>query len=75
LGAIDRNTASHVTNAGDITMTCRCAAPIPRGHHVQLYVTFLNLEVKRGPAVRRLQCTAIDDATRMRALEVHARHR
>lgn len=44
------------------------------GHHVQVDVTFLNLKTKRGRSVRRFQYTAIDDATRIRALRVYDRH-
>ena len=44
------------------------------GHHVQVDVKFLTLQ---GPAerhIRRYQYTAIDDATRIRALRVYRRH-
>jgi len=44
------------------------------GHHVQVDVTFLNLKTKRGRKIRRFQYTAIDDATRIRALKVYDRH-
>ena len=44
------------------------------GHHVQVDVTFLTLKRKRGKPVRRFQYTAIDDATRIRALKVYTRH-
>ncbi len=44
------------------------------GHHVQVDVTFLNLKRKRGRKIRRFQYTAIDDATRIRALKVYDRH-
>ena len=44
------------------------------GHHVQVDVTFLKLIAKNGKATRRYQYTAIDDATRIRALRVYARH-
>ena len=37
-------------------------------------VTFLTLKRKRGKPVRRFQYTAIDDATRIRALKVYTRH-
>jgi transposase len=41
------------------------------GHHVQADVKFLTLQRKKGAPVRRYQCTAIDDATRIRALKVY----
>ena len=44
------------------------------GHHVQVDVTFLKLVGKDGKATRRYQYTAIDDATRIRALTVYTRH-
>ena len=40
----------------------------------QVDVTFLKLLRKDGKATRRYQYTAIDDATRIRALKVYARH-
>ena len=44
------------------------------GHHVQVDVKFLTLQRKNGAPVRRYQYTAIDDATRVRALRVYRRH-
>ena len=44
------------------------------GHHVQVDVKFLTLKRKRGRPVRRYQYTAIDDATRVRALKIYQRH-
>jgi transposase InsO family protein len=44
------------------------------GHHVQVDVKFLTLKRKRGGSVRRYQYTAIDDATRVRALKIYKRH-
>jgi hypothetical protein len=41
---------------------------------VQVDVKFLTLKRKRGGPVRRYQYTAIDDATRVRALKVYKRH-
>ena len=43
------------------------------GHHVQVDVTFLTFQGTRG-RIRRYQYTAIDDATRIRALRVYRRH-
>jgi hypothetical protein len=44
------------------------------GHHVQVDVKFLTLKRKKGAPVRRYQYTAIDDATRVRALKIYRRH-
>ena len=43
------------------------------GHRVQVDVKFLTF-FKKGKKVRRFQYTAIDDATRARALKVYDRH-
>ena len=53
--------------------THRYAKQVP-GHHVQVDVTFLTLQGKDGRNIRRFQYTAIDDATRIRALKVYRRH-
>jgi transposase InsO family protein len=53
--------------------THRYAKQVP-GHHVQVDVTFLTLKGKAGRSIRRFQYTAIDDATRIRALKVYRRH-
>ena len=44
------------------------------GHHVQVDVKFLKFEKPSGKTVRRFQYTAIDDATRIRALKVYSKH-
>jgi transposase InsO family protein len=44
------------------------------GHHVQMDVKFLNFKNKDGEKVKRYQYTAIDDATRIRALKVYNKH-
>jgi transposase len=44
------------------------------GHHIQVDVRFLNLLDKRNHRIRRYQYTAIDDATRIRALKIYRRH-
>ena len=44
------------------------------GHHIQMDVKFLTFNGKSGKKVRRFQYTAIDDATRIRALKVYQRH-
>lgn len=53
--------------------TKRYAKDVP-GHHVQLDVKFLQLKDNSGKAVKRYQYTAVDDATRIRALQVYAKH-
>jgi transposase len=49
--------------------TKRYSKKIP-GHHVQLDVKFLRLKDSEGKTVKRYQYTAVDDATRIRALQV-----
>jgi IS30 family transposase len=44
------------------------------GHHVQVDVKFLKFKDKAGRTLKRYQYTAIDDATRIRALKVYDRH-
>jgi len=53
--------------------THRYAKQVP-GHHVQVDVKFLNLQGPGNRAIRRFQYTAIDDATRIRALKIYSRH-
>lgn len=44
------------------------------GHHVQVDVKFLFFKDKHGQRIKRFQYTAIDDATRVRALKIYERH-
>jgi transposase InsO family protein len=44
------------------------------GHHIQMDVKFLTFAGERGEKIRRFQYTAIDDATRVRALKVYDKH-
>ena len=44
------------------------------GHHIQMDVKFLTFRGKQGQKVKRYQFTAIDDATRVRALKIYQRH-
>ncbi len=44
------------------------------GHHIQVDVKFLWLIDQSGRRVRRFQYTAIDDATRIRALRIYDKH-
>lgn len=53
--------------------TKRYAKSVP-GHHVQVDVKFLSLKDEEDKLVRRFQYTAIDDATRIRALQIHPKH-
>jgi len=53
--------------------TRRYAKEVP-GHHVQVDVKFVSLRNFEGIRVRRFQYTAIDDATRIRALKIYPRH-
>jgi transposase InsO family protein len=53
--------------------TERYAKTVP-GHHVQLDVKFLKLRNHEGKGVKRYQYTAVDDATRIRALQVFPKH-
>ncbi len=53
--------------------THRYAKEVP-GHHVQTDVKIVSLKTSDGRRVRRYQYTAIDDATRVRALKIYNRH-
>ena len=53
--------------------TQRYAKTVP-GHHVQVDVKFLQLKNAEGKCVKRYQYTAIDDATRIRALQIFPEH-
>lgn len=54
-------------------LTQRYEKQVP-GHHVQVDVKFLDFKAASGEKVRRFQYTAIDDATRIRALKIYERH-
>ena len=53
--------------------TKRYAKTVP-GHHVQVDVKFLQLKNKAGKTLKRYQYTAIDDATRIRVLQIFPEH-
>jgi transposase len=53
--------------------TKRYAKQTP-GHQVQVDVKFISLNDKIGRLIRRFQYTAIDDATRIRALKIFKQH-
>ncbi|NGO56084.1 transposase [Mesorhizobium camelthorni] len=44
------------------------------GHQIQVDVKFLKFDRKDGKSIKRYQYTAIDDATRIRALKIYDRH-
>ena len=44
------------------------------GHHIQLDVKFLSFKARTGATIKRFQYTAIDDATRIRALKIYNKH-
>ena len=67
LSRLPRNTSRRAIH------TKRYAKRVP-GHHIQVDVTFLTLKNAEGKKTRRFQYTAIDDATRIRALKVYQRH-
>ena len=50
--------------------TKRYVKSVP-GHHIQVDVKFLKLKDAAGKSFRRYQYTAIDDATRIRALQIY----
>ncbi len=53
--------------------TKRYAKKVP-GHQVQVAVKFLRLKDKAEKTIKRYQYTAIDDATRIRALQIYPKH-
>lgn len=53
--------------------TTRYQQQVP-GHQIQVDVKFLIFRSKDGRPIKRYQYTAIDDATRVRALKVYNRH-
>lgn len=54
-------------------LTKRYEKQVP-GHHIQMDVKFLKFKNHTGKKIKRYQYTAIDDATRVRALKVYKRH-
>ncbi len=53
--------------------TKRYAKKVP-GHHIQFDVKFLSFQSSKGKKIKRYQYTAIDDATRVRALKIYEKH-
>ena len=60
--------------AGRRTVHTRRYAKTVPGHHIQVDVKFLKLKNAEGSSIRRFQYTAIDDATRIRALKIYKHH-
>ena len=60
-------------NKRSMPSVIRYEKQVPR-HHVQVDVKFLDLIDPGGAKVRRFQYTAIDDATRIRALKIYEKH-
>jgi transposase InsO family protein len=54
-------------------LTHRYEKQVP-GHHIQVDVKFLSFKSPEGKPIKRFQYTAIDDATRIRALRIYERH-
>lgn len=74
-GVLKRNGLNRLpTNAKKRTvLTKRYEKQVP-GHHIQMDVKFLKFKDSTGKKIKRYQYTAIDDATRIRALKVYKRH-
>jgi transposase InsO family protein len=53
--------------------TKRYSKRVP-GHHIQMDVKFLTFKGNHGRRIKRFQFTAIDDATRVRAMKIYRRH-
>ena len=53
--------------------TKRYSKQVP-GHHIQVDVKFLSFKDPEGKKVKKYQYTAIDDATRVRALKIYPKH-
>lgn len=45
------------------------------GHYVQVDVKFLIFRMEDGTKIKRFQYTALDDATRKRALKIYDKHK
>jgi len=54
-------------------LTQRYEKQVP-GHHIQVDVKFLKFQNSYAQPIRRFQYTAVDDATRVRALKIYNRH-
>ncbi len=67
LGRLPRNVGRRALH------TRRYAKQVP-GHQIQIDVKFLALTTEDNRKIRRYQYTAIDDATRVRALKIYRKH-
>jgi transposase InsO family protein len=67
LNRLPRNTKTRTIQ------THRDVKQVP-GHHVQMDLKFLTPLTPKVRKIRRFQYTAIDDATRIRALKIHNKH-
>ena len=54
-------------------MTHRYEKQVP-GHHIQVDIKFLAFKTPEGKSIKRFQYNVIDDATRIRALQIYERH-
>jgi len=61
-------------NAKRRTIQTLCYEKQVPGHHIQVDVNFLIFPQSDGTKIRRFQYTAIDDATRIRALKIYKKH-
>jgi len=61
-------------NAKKRTLTIHRYQKQTPGHHIQVDVKFLKLITPSREKLKRFQYTAIDDATRIRALKIYDRH-
>jgi transposase InsO family protein len=74
-GVLKRNGLNHLPrNTKTRTIqTDRYQKQVPE-HHVQMDVKFLTPLTFNGKRIRRFRYTAIDDATRIRALKIYHKH-
>ena len=70
-----RNGMNRLSKSGSrrTVHTRRYAKEVP-GHRVQMDVKFANFTSSEGKNIKRYQYTAIDDATRIRALKIYSKH-
>ena len=74
-GVLKRNGLNRLPkNAKKRTVTTKRYEKQMPGHHIQMDVKFLKFKDKAGKIVKRYQYTAIDDATRIRALKIYKQH-
>jgi transposase InsO family protein len=70
-----RNGVSRLSKkASRRTVHTKRYAKVTPGNQVQVDVKFVSLSDSNGNPIRRFQYTAIDDATRMRALKIYKQH-